>query len=88
MADGRVRLRGGLGHLAEVALRKQRHDLVPQPTVTHRGNREIDVTLDGDRKTDHEHDGDRVHEVPAALKEAHDQIPQAHLTLPLNKTAN
>ncbi len=76
-----------LRHLTEIALRQQGHDLVPQAAITRRRVRQVDVALDGDRQTHHEHDGDRVHEVPAALKESHDHIPQAHLTLPLEKTA-
>src|SRR6185437_484332 len=87
VADHRVGLRGHLHDLAEVALREHGHDLIPGAAVTHRDVCQIDITLDGDCQTHHEHDGDRVHEVPAALKEAHDQVPKSHLSLPKVATA-
>jgi hypothetical protein len=36
VADRRIGLRGCRSNLTEVALREQRHDLVPQPTVARR----------------------------------------------------
>src|SRR5262249_8400146 len=86
VGNRRVGLRGRRRDLTKVALREQRHYLVPQRAVTRRYLRKIDVAFDGDRQTDHEHERDRVHEVPAALKEPYDQVPEAHLTLPLSVT--
>src|SRR6185312_15392628 len=78
VTDHRVGFRGHLHDLADVALREHRHDLVPGAAIADRDVGQVDVALDGDCQAHHEHDGDRVHEVPATLEEAHDQIPKSH----------
>ena len=71
-----------LHHLLEVALREQRHDLVPEAAISHRHPGQVDVALDGDREADHEHDGDGVHEFPAALKKSNNCVPEIHRRSP------